>query len=161
MDIIRGWLQPAKEAYQSVGFVFTWPPSIVSAHLGVLSLLHPGTLLAALFEIGPVLLVLPLMLIWAVKACRAGRWFESALIFGFSLTVGSILLNFQGSTGVRNTSRLYSFLFLTVIYFVPLVWNWAAHRANGWRYTAAGLYLISSAVDSFCSPHRYRPSNRP
>lgn len=143
VDIIRGWLQPAKEAYQSVGFVFTWPPSIVSAHLGVLSLMNPGTLLTALFEIGPVLLVLPLMLIRAVKANRAGRRFEAAVIFGFSLTLGSILLNFQGSTGVRNTSRLYSFLTLTLIYFVPLFWNWVSHRADSLRYTFAGLYLLA------------------
>lgn len=143
LDILNNWLSPAEKTYQTVGFVLTWPPTFVSAHLGILSLIQPATLLVALFEVGPILLVIPLMAIWGYKAYRSNRWFEAALILGFLLTVGSILVNFEGSTGVRNTSRLYSFLVIAMIYFVPLLWRWASHRSDAWRYTGIGVFLIS------------------
>jgi hypothetical protein len=143
VDILKNWVEPAAKSYQTVGFALTWPPSIVSAHLGVLSLTNPWTLLVALFEIGPVLLILPLVIIWGYKAWKNNRWFEAALIFGFGITIASILVNFSGSTGVRNTSRLYYFLIVASIYFVPLLWNWASHRTDVIRYGSMAIYTIS------------------
>ncbi len=143
VDIMQSWFAPNANTYQSVGFALTWPPSIVSAHLGVLSLTQPDTILTALFEIGPVLLVLPLIVVWGIKVFRNKRWFEGALIIGFFLTIGSILINFEGSTGVRNTSRLYSFLTLVTLYFVPLLWRWASHRSDVVKYSGISLFFIS------------------
>lgn len=143
-DIVQGWLNPGQNgSYQSVGFTLIWPPTIVSAHLGILSLFQWRQLLAALFEIGPVLLVLPLMVIYGKQCWKEQRWFESIFVSGYLLTVFSILINFQGSTGVRNTSRLYYFLTAAMIYFVPLLWNWISQKTDGWKYTGAGLYLLS------------------
>ncbi len=142
-DILHQWVAPSAGSYQSVGFVPAWPPTIVSSQLGVLPLFNPNTLLAALLEIGPVILVIPLVICWGYKALRAQRWFETCLIAGFLLTLGSTLVNFEGSTGVRNTSRLYSFLLLCMIYFTPLLWNWVQRRADIWKYTGAGIYLIA------------------
>ena len=36
-------LDPEVVSYQTVGFRLIWPPEIVSSHLGVLSLIKPGT----------------------------------------------------------------------------------------------------------------------
>lgn len=49
---------PPSPSYQTVGFAVSWPPVIVSSHLGVLSLINPAQALVALLELGPVLLVL-------------------------------------------------------------------------------------------------------
>ncbi len=106
-DLIRGWIEGAQASYQTIGFALHWTPAIVSAHLGVLSLLDPHQLLIALLEIGPILLVLPLVCVWGVKAFRAGRWYEAAIVITGVITLGMVLVQFTGSTGVRNTSRLY------------------------------------------------------
>lgn len=129
----------AQASYQTVGFRLVWPPQIVSAHLGVLSLTNPGQLLAALAEIGPVILVLPLLAAWGWKAFRAGRWYEAAYILAAFVGIGPIILEFTGSTGARNTSRLYGFIGPCMQFAVPLVWRWAAHRSDALKSAAALL----------------------
>jgi len=54
--------------YFTLSFPFTWPPVLISAHLGVLNLANPFQLLVALFEIGPVVLVLPLFAVFGWRA---------------------------------------------------------------------------------------------
>ncbi len=99
--------------------------------------------MAALCEVGPILLVIPLLVIRAVKAYRRNAWFEAIMLTGYLLTIGSIFIQFEGSTGVRNTSRLYSFLTLALIYFVPLTWNWARNKSDNVRYVAGTLSLMA------------------
>jgi len=135
--IVADWLSPDARSYQTVGFAFHWPPSIVSSHLGVLPLVQIRTLILALFEIGPVLLVLPLVVYYGIECIRTRRWFESVFIIGYLLTLGAILINFEGSTGVRNTSRLYSFLVLCSIFFIPLLWRWM-NAKRLWIQTTLG-----------------------
>ena len=118
------------ESYQSVGFQFVWPPTIVSAHLGVLSLFNPKQLIVALFEIGPVVLIFPLLLVWGIKAFRLGRWYEAALVISACLSLLLFFVNFTGSTGVRNTSRLYSVVGICSRFAVPLAFLWVAHRSE-------------------------------
>lgn len=120
----------AQASYQTVGFRLVLPPQIVSAHLGVLSLINPGQILIALAEIGPVILVLPLLGIWGWKAFRAGRWYEAAIIVAAFVGIAPIFVEFTGSTGARNTSRLYGFISPCMLFAVPLVWRWAARRTD-------------------------------
>ncbi len=115
-------------SYQTIGFTFVWPPQIISTHLGVLSLFNPAQLLVALLEVGPAILILPGLFIWGIKALRASRWYEAALVFAGMISLGSLVVNFTGSTGVRNTTRLYLFIGLCMLYFVPLAWRWVSHR---------------------------------
>ncbi|MCX8026171.1 MAG: hypothetical protein N3A60_13310, partial [Thermanaerothrix sp.] len=67
-------------SYQTLGFELSHVPALVSTQLGILPLTQPSTLVVALAEVGPLLFVLPLVVIWGWKALRAGRWFEALLI---------------------------------------------------------------------------------
>jgi hypothetical protein len=130
------------DSYQTVGFDLAVPPVVVSSHLGVLPLFHPATLVVALVEMGPVLLVFPLLAAWGWKAFRLRRWFEAATAASAVFAVLMLFVTFTGSTGVRNTPRLYVFMPLLAAFAVPLVWRWAAHRAQWVKLTAAGLGAV-------------------
>jgi hypothetical protein len=125
--------------YHTISFRFAFPPTVVSAHLGVLSLGNPGQALVALAELGPLLLVLPLLLIWGWKAARAGRWFEAALAGEALCGLTVLFIQFTGSEGIRNTPRLYRFPFILVLMALPLAWNWLKSRGQALRWTGAGL----------------------
>jgi hypothetical protein len=96
-----------------------------------------------------VLLALPLVFMWGVKAYRSGRWYEASFILSGLLTLGMLFVQFSGSTGVRNTSRLYSFTNLCVLYAVPLVWIWARQRITLLKYladTVLGITMLGGIV---------------
>jgi len=138
-DIAAGMLDPDAVSYQTVGFRLIWPPEIVSSHLGVLSLLKPGQLIVALLELGPALLVFPLLVIYGLKALRASRWYEAVLVCSAVLSLSMIIVEFAGSTGVRNTSRLYQFAGTSLFFFVPLVWMYVSRRSDTVKTLAAVL----------------------
>ncbi len=68
-EVVRSRLLPrsGQAGYFDTSLSFVWPPSVVSAHLGSLSLFNPAQLVAALAEIGPVILLTPLLLAWFRK----------------------------------------------------------------------------------------------
>ncbi len=133
----------ASASYQTIGFQASFPPAVVSSHLGVLSLADPRALIVALFEMGPLLLVLPLMAAWGIKAFRLGRWFEAATAATAGVTLLAVFVQFAGSTGVRNTPRLYTFMPLLAAFAVPLAWLWTEHRSAMTRALVAGLGLVT------------------
>ncbi len=141
-DIAASMLDPEAASYQTVGFRIIWPPEIVSSHLGVLSLIKPGQLIVALIELGPALLVFPLLMIYGWKAYKASRWFEAAFIGSGLISLLMIVVEFSGSTGVRNTSRLYQFVGLSLFYFVPLAWMYVSRRKDTIKILAAGTAMI-------------------
>lgn len=144
------WLgHPPPPSYQTLGFDLTRAPALVSMHLGVLPLTRLTTLGVALCEAGPLLLVLPLVLIWGWKAWRAGRWFEALLAAEAFLSLPLMWVRFSGSTGVRNTSRLYAFLPITLVFALPALWLWLRRRAIGVRVlamTLGSLAMLSGGV---------------
>lgn len=142
-DIAAGALDPEAASYQTVAFRLIWPPEIVSSHLGVLSLIKPNQLLVALLELGPTLLVFPLLMIFGWKSLRASRWYEAGLIISGLLSLLMIVVEFAGSTGVRNTSRLYQFSGLCLTFCVPLVWMYVKRRSDTLKSLAAGLAAIT------------------
>jgi hypothetical protein len=129
----------AQNSYQTIGFVFNWPPQLVSSHLGALSLINPGQLLIALCEVGPILFVLPLLIIWGMKALGSRRYYEAALAAAAGISFLMIFVEFSGSTGVRNTNRLYTFTNYCLLFAVPLVWIWAKNRPASIKLTAIAL----------------------
>jgi hypothetical protein len=130
-------------SYQTLGFQFVWPPAIVSSHLGVLSLTNPAQLITALCEIGPLILVFPLVIIWGIKSYRSKRWYEASLILSACISFFLIFFQFSGSTGVRNSSRFYSFLGICSIWAVPLVWRWLSKRKQWVKTVTVILGLVS------------------
>jgi hypothetical protein len=151
----------ALDSHHTIGFRLVFPPTLVSTHLGVLSLANPAQLTAALFEVGPLLLALPLLAMWGWKALRAGRWYEAALAGEGVLALGTLFIQFTGSEGVRNTSRLYRFMFVLGIFALPLAWIWLRGRAAWVRWMSAmalgcallgGLVLFGLALPSLQHP---------
>lgn len=141
----------SSDTYQTIGFQFFWPPTIVSSHLGILSLNNPLHILVALLEIGPVIFMLPLVFAWGIKSFRSRRWYEAALITSGFLSILLLPVQFTGSAGVRNTSRLYSFVGLAALWAVPLVWRWASHRSGRLKalLACAGTVIIFGGVILF------------
>ena len=117
--------QPAPVFHQESGLVFT-SPSIVSGQLGILSLLDWRSVLIALFEIGPHILILPLVVIWGWKAARAGQWFNASLMLAAVLSLDWFLYIFSGA--VRNSSRLYFFINVCAMMMISLSWLWLKQR---------------------------------
>jgi hypothetical protein len=166
LDTLRMWLQPSLMgmegfSYQTMQFTVALSPAIVSAHLGELSLLNPGQLLVALFEIGPVLIALPLIAIWGWKALQHKRWYEAIFILSGLLSLGLIFIRFVGSPGVRNTSRLYGFVMTCVVYALPLFWIWLRGRRLilkfllgmvGLTFTLGGVVILFCDLSALSRP---------
>ncbi|HLO16410.1 MAG TPA: hypothetical protein VK206_16380, partial [Anaerolineales bacterium] len=145
-ESIRGRLYPSTAqsgSYFKVSFSLV-PPMVISSHLGKLSLLNPMQLLAALFEAGPVVLTLPLVLIWGYKALREERWFQAALIASAIPSLFSVFIEYSGNAGITATTRLLSNLFFVCkILAVPLFWLWLQSQAEWKRNTIYGLGAMS------------------
>lgn len=133
-EVVRGFLgpragAPAPDSYFTMGFALNPRPTVISGHLGLLDLTNPSQLIIALFEIGPVLLALPITALWGWKALKARRWWDTALVFGGVMGLVSLFLRYEGSAGVTATSRLFGDLLAPLTLFaVPLLWTWAKSR---------------------------------
>ena len=131
------------DTYFELGFSLV-PPAVISSHLGKLSIFNPVQLLAALFEIGPMILVLPLVLIWGYKALREERWIEAALVASAIPSLLSIFVEYSGNAGITATTRLLSNLFFICrVLAVPLVWLWLQNQAE-WKRGVT--YALGSAA---------------
>jgi hypothetical protein len=137
------------DTYFEVGFSLV-PPAVISSHLGRLSIFNPAQLLAALFEIGPLILALPLVLIWGNKAFREERWFEAALVFSAVPSLLSIFVEYLGNAGVTATTRLLSNMFFVCKSLaVPLAWLWLQNQAEwkrGILYALGGAAVLGGVL---------------
>lgn len=141
-EVVRSRIDPSgaqAESYFKVGFSIV-APTVISSHLGKLSVLNPFQLLAALFEVGPLVLVLPLVLTWGYKALRQENWYQAALIASTVPSLLSVFIEYSGNAGVTATTRLLSnVFFLCKILAVPLVWLWLQNQPEWKRLVAYGL----------------------
>jgi len=149
-DVLMGVLQKIfldlpSVSYQTIGFKLLWPPALVSTQLGVMPISHPLTLLAGLLEMGPLPFVLPLVAVWGWRAFRQERWLEAALAGEAVLSLATLFVGFTGSTGIRNTNRLYSFLPISLLLATPLLWSWLRRRGTVVRATVPSLALLTIA----------------
>ena len=102
-----------------------WPPAIVSAHLGSLSLANPWQLITAMLEIGPVILVSPLVLAWGRRCLRSGRWFEASLIATSAGALAAVFVSFKGPLFTAAPRLMSGWFLVCGLYFVPLFWYWS------------------------------------
>lgn len=136
-------------SYQTLGFAIVPTPALVSVHLGVLPLTRPATLGVALLEAGPLLAVWPLVMVWGWKALRSQRWYEAALAAVALISLPALWVRFTGSTGVRNTTRLYAFLPVCLVFAVPALWLWLKRRSTllrGVVLTLGAMAALSGVV---------------
>jgi hypothetical protein len=146
LDRLMGHATPSSAFV--IGFQLA-APAIVSKQLGVLSLINISQLVVALAEVGPIVLVIPLLAWWAWKAIRAGRWYEATLTGAAIISIPMIFVRFTGPTGVGNGARLYFFIPICALMAVSLVWLWVSHRIKlirGITGTLGGVVLFGGLV---------------
>jgi hypothetical protein len=127
------------DSYFEVSFSIV-PPAVISSHLGKLSVFNPIQLLAALFEMGPMILALPLILIWGYKALREEKFFLAALVASAVPSLLSIFVEYSGNAGITATTRLLSNMFFVCnVFAVPLFWLWLQNKTEWGRGIAYAL----------------------
>ncbi len=136
--------QASGSSYFSFGFSLFWPPALLSSHLGSLPLFNPYTLLTALFEIGPVILLLPFALIYGVKAFRSGRWYEAFLIVLPIISVVTMVIQYTGNAGPTALNRVQGMLIglASGNFAVAGMWLWARGRSETARVLAGSLLSV-------------------
>jgi hypothetical protein len=148
-QIIEGFLVrvgggQSQASYHSFTFSLVWPPSLISAHLGALRLNDPYQLLAALLELGPLVLALPLVIFWGIKMARAQHWFEAAFVAWIVPGILTSVVQYSGTAGISANSRLLSMLLLpSLIFAVPLAWTWIKPRSQRLKQVVIGLGFVT------------------
>jgi len=135
------------QTYGALGFSLRWPPALLSAHLGSLSLLNPGLLVIALAEIGPIILLSPWVTIWAWKQARRGNWVVAGLGFGAIVSfLFPLVIRYEMD---RDIARLTaSALFTWLLLGFPLVWFYS-QKAGKWMRTALGAGYVVTVTAGF------------
>ena len=162
-DAIAGRLLPSaaeSDSYFQGGFAIV-PPTLISSHLGKLSIFNPIQLLVALIEVGPIILPLPLVLLWGYKAFREEQWFQAAMIASAIPSLLSIFLEYRGNAGITATTRLLSNMFFGCgALGVPLVWLWLQDQTEWKRSLTYGLAattvlsgIVLFSIELIAIPH--------
>ena len=145
-EIVRARFTSGPEAasYFDASPTLVWPPAIISAHLGSLSIFNPSQLIAALAEIGPIILVTPLIFIWAWKSLKLGKWFEAALIFSSAWSLPALFVAFKGPLFTATPRLMGGWFFACILYSVPLVWIWLKKRRESLQVAALTIGLVTT-----------------
>jgi hypothetical protein len=131
-----------------LGFSLRWPPAIPTTHLSTLHLSSPYKVLVGLFELGPVVLFAPLIIVWAWRLYRKGDWTIGALnvssLIGFSIP---IFLSYRID---RDITRLMAYsIDVWTFLLVLFVYNYAGKWAKQLRQlgiVALGLMIFGGVV---------------
>jgi hypothetical protein len=151
----------AQASYFDTSPSLVWPPAIVSAHLGSLSVINPSQLVAALVEIGPIILVTPLVFTWAMKSFRLGKWYEAALSAASLGSLIALFVAFKGPLFSATPRLMGGWFFACILYSVPLLWIWARKRREavkigvvigGLVTTLSGLVLFGVQLIAIQKP---------
>jgi hypothetical protein len=151
----------AEASYFDTSPSLVWPPAIVSAHLGSLSIFNPAQLFAALVEIGPVVLVTPLVFVWAWKSFRLGKWYEAALSAASFGSLIALFVAFKGPLFTATPRLMGDWFFVCILYSAPLLWIWARKRSEavhnavvtgGLVTTLSGLVLFGVQLIAIQKP---------
>lgn len=137
-------LQGGMQSYHTFNFALAWPPTLLSSHLGELNLLNPYQLLAALIEIGPIIIVFPLVIAWSIKAFRYGRWYEAASIFIALASLVFVFVQYSGTAGPTALTRVQNTIVgLCKGFAVPALWLWGRHRSDRVKVGIGVLFLVT------------------
>lgn len=127
------------------GFALRWPPALVSGHLGPLSLANPAQALLAGVEIGPVVLLLPILFVfgwyWLTRQSQNAH-LEAGLALG--ALVGFTLPLFLRYGIERDQARLFSFaIYVSLLLVAPFLWKKLPALAEIWRWLFWGGYAVT------------------
>lgn len=145
-EAIRGLLvaTASTSVDQSIGFAgfgLRWPPAVLSAHLGALSLTNPAQALIALAEIGPIILLAP-WIIW--RTWRQARRLQVVWAgLGLASLLGFVIPVFVRYGVERDISRLMgSGLFIWLILGFPLLSRIWQKRGQWSKLFLSVCYLV-------------------
>jgi len=154
-EIARSWLERqvsgGGSTYFKVGFALGLP-TVLSAHLGYLSLLNPLQWVAILGETGLAVLAVPVVLKRLPGFSRDENWFEAAWVGSVIVSLLMVFVQYTGNAGPTAASRMQAhFLTVVKIYALPLLWMWAASRSENIKIGlfAWGLTAILSGISLF------------
>jgi hypothetical protein len=144
-DLLRARIAggSAESGYFDTTATMAWPPAVVSAHLGALSIFNLPQLLVAFFEIGPVILVTPLLFAWGRKSLRMGNWYEASLIAASWGSLLAIFISFKGPLFTATPRLMGGWFFACILYAVPLVAAWGRERGDSMRSVAVAGGLVT------------------
>jgi len=130
--------------YYSINFPLRWPPAFISAHLGELFLTKWTHLLVAFFEVGPVIFLFPLFLIWGWKSYKNNYHVYSILSLASIISLLMVFVQYQGSAGVSATKRLTLFATdLLIIFAIPIIWRSLKYKKVVFTSVVASLIFVT------------------
>jgi hypothetical protein len=148
--VAEGWLSGllpgagGAAAYHTFSFSLVWPPQIISGHLGYLSLFNPSQLFVAFLETGPIILILPLVIILGFKAARWGRWYETAVIAAGTASLAFLFVQYSGTAGPTALTRVQGlFTGICAQFAVPVLWLWGRGRTETLKIWVGLLLLVT------------------
>jgi hypothetical protein len=109
------------QSYNARGFSIRWPPGLLSAHLGSLSILDPGQLVALLAELGIALLLIPVIFIRFRKSLSHKDWFTTGLSVSVVLSLVFPLF-FQYEVDRSITRMPATALWTCLVLGFPILW---------------------------------------
>jgi len=140
-----------QSTYHDLRILFNFPPSIVDAHLGILSFVNPLHLLVIFFEIGPMILLTYFLLLWGIKAVRSSRTFEAILCVTALLSIGLIFFTIDlKSTSIGALTRAQNFfLLISRIFAIPILALWLPSKNDYvkiFSYILVAIMLMGGVV---------------
>lgn len=132
---------PPSTASNYYAFALRWPPALASAHFAELSLTDGWQRLALLAELGPAVVLAPLVTVFAWRQARAGRWLSAGLGIAAAL---SFLAAWFVRYGVdRSMTRLpATSLWLWLALGLPWLWRARPDRSMGGTAAVAGFVSV-------------------
>ncbi len=147
--------------YFRVSFAIT-PPTVLSAHLGYLSLLNPLHWLPIFAETGLALLALPWMIGEARKRYGQADWLTTAWLASIVPSLLMVFFEYTGNAGPTAVSRMMAhFLLVIKLMAVPVLWSWLQTRTDEWKAVAiawgaatvfGGIMLFGSQITAMPRP---------
>jgi hypothetical protein len=135
----------AETSYFTASFPIRWPPTVISAHLGRLALTNPGQLLAAMFEVGPIILIFPFVVLWGKKGYKFKNWLYPILSIGAIISLLTLFVEYEGSAGIAATVRLPNYCYtMCRIMAIPSLWLWLKNKPQSLQ--VAGILLTFSTM---------------
>ena len=116
----------AAESYNARGFSLRVPPGLLSAHLGSLSVTNPGQLTALLAELGPVLLIIPVIFFGFKKDLKYGNLFAIGLLISVVISLVFPLF-FQYEIDRSITRMPATGLWVALVISFPILWRALPH----------------------------------
>jgi len=119
-----------------------WPPGLISAHLGDLSLFDARQLVALLAELGPALFLAPLVTRYSWRQLRKNSWLSAGL--GMTALLSFTLALFTRYGVERSSTRLPAIsLWLWIVLGIPSLWKIFQARGESIRTLLGVAYTVT------------------